>query len=55
MNKVSFQVDAVDASWNTDTVYEGGNSGHRPGIKGGYFPVNRLTTRKTCAAKCCPP
>ena len=42
MNKVSFQVDAVDASWNTDTVYEGGNSGHRPGIKGGYFPVNPI-------------
>ncbi|MCJ8139285.1 type I glutamate--ammonia ligase [Falsirhodobacter halotolerans] len=42
MNKVSFQVDSIDASWNTDTVYEGGNSGHRPGIKGGYFPVNPI-------------
>ncbi len=40
MNKVSFQIDAVDASWNTDTEYEMGNMGHRPGIKGGYFPVN---------------
>ena len=39
INKVSFQIDAVDASWNTDTVYEMGNMGHRPGIKGGYFPV----------------
>jgi glutamine synthetase len=39
MNKVSFQVDAVDGAWNTDTVYESGNSGHRPGVKGGYFPV----------------
>ncbi|WP_128253799.1 type I glutamate--ammonia ligase [Falsirhodobacter deserti] len=42
MNKVSFQVDAVDAAWNTDTVYEGGNTGHRPGVKGGYFPVNPI-------------
>ncbi|MDB6453221.1 type I glutamate--ammonia ligase [Falsirhodobacter sp. 20TX0035] len=42
MNKVSFQVDAIDASWNTDTVYEGGNTGHRPGVKGGYFPVNPI-------------
>ncbi len=42
MNKVSFQVDAIDAAWNTDTVYEGGNSGHRPGVKGGYFPVNPI-------------
>lgn len=39
MNKVSFEVDAIDASWNTDTEYEMGNMGHRPGVKGGYFPV----------------
>ena len=38
-NKVSFQVDAIDAAWNTDTVYDMGNTGHRPGVKGGYFPV----------------
>ena len=40
MNKVSFEVDAADAAWNTDTEYEMGNMGHRPGVKGGYFPVN---------------
>ena len=40
MNKVSFEVDAMDASWNTDTNYEMGNMGHRPRVKGGYFPVN---------------
>ena len=40
MNKVSYQVDAIDASWNSDTEFEMGNMGHRPGIKGGYFPVN---------------
>jgi glutamine synthetase len=40
MNKVSFEVDAVDAAWNTDSEYEMGNMGHRPGVKGGYFPVN---------------
>jgi glutamine synthetase len=40
MNKVSYEVDAPDAAWNTDTEYEMGNMGHRPGVKGGYFPVN---------------
>ncbi|MGR3615230.1 MAG: type I glutamate--ammonia ligase [Paracoccaceae bacterium] len=40
INKVSYEVDATDASWNTDTEYEMGNMGHRPGLKGGYFPVN---------------
>ncbi|MEO0361837.1 MAG: type I glutamate--ammonia ligase, partial [Pseudomonadota bacterium] len=39
MNKVSYEVDAVDASWNSDAEFEMGNMGHRPGIKGGYFPV----------------
>ncbi len=38
-NKVSFHIDAVDAAWNTDTEFESGNSGHRPGVKGGYFPL----------------
>jgi glutamine synthetase len=38
-NKVSFQLDGVDAAWNTDTEYETGNMGHRPGVKGGYFPL----------------
>ncbi|MDE9450686.1 type I glutamate--ammonia ligase [Aliiroseovarius sp. Z3] len=42
MNKVSFEVDAIDAAWNTDTEYEMGNTGHRPGVKGGYFPVNPI-------------
>lgn len=40
MNKVAFEVDATDAAWNTDSEYEMGNMGHRPGVKGGYFPVN---------------
>ena len=40
INKVSYEVDAIDASWNTDADFEMGNMGHRPGVKGGYFPVN---------------
>lgn len=40
INKVSYEVDAVDGSWNTDAEFEMGNMGHRPGVKGGYFPVN---------------
>jgi glutamine synthetase len=39
MNKVGFEIDAMDASWNTGTAYEMGNMGHRAGVKGGYFPV----------------
>ena len=39
MNKVAFEVDAIDAAWNSDREFEMGNMGHRPGVKGGYFPV----------------
>ena len=33
------KVDADEAPWNTGKTFEGGNSGHRPTVKGGYFPV----------------
>ena len=41
-HKVSYQVDADHAAWNTDTEFEMGNLGHRPTYKGGYFPVNPM-------------
>ena len=33
------KVDSEEASWNAERVYEDGNIGHRPTVKGGYFPV----------------
>ena len=33
------KVDSSEASWNSERVYEDGNIGHRPTVKGGYFPV----------------
>ena len=33
------KVDSEVASWNAERVYEDGNIGHRPTVKGGYFPV----------------
>jgi len=34
-----FTLDSAELPTNTGTVYEGGNLGHRPRTKGGYFPV----------------
>jgi glutamine synthetase len=34
-----YKVDSDEASWNSERVFEEGNIGHRPTIKGGYFPV----------------
>lgn len=33
------KIDADEASWNSEKVFGNGNIGHRPGVKGGYFPV----------------
>lgn len=35
----SYEVDGEELPKNTGKKYEGGNLGHRPGVKGGYFPV----------------
>jgi glutamine synthetase len=34
-----YSIDSVQGAWNSATEYAEGNKGHRPGIKGGYFPV----------------
>ena len=39
MHGCSYRVDSEEGAWNAETEYEGGNIGHRPGVKGGYFPV----------------
>ena len=33
------KVDAEEGHWNSEKAYDGGNMGHRPSVKGGYFPV----------------
>jgi len=35
----SYKVDSEEGSWNSGRSYEDGNTGHRPTVKGGYFPV----------------
>jgi len=32
-------IDSEEASWSSDRKFNGFNSGHRPGVKGGYLPV----------------
>ncbi len=39
MSGAFYKVDSEEAEWNSERVYEDGNIGHRPGMKGGYFPV----------------
>ncbi len=37
-NRVGFEFDSIEGPYNTGRVYPEGNSGHRPRVKGGYFP-----------------
>jgi glutamine synthetase len=39
MGHCSYQIDSEEAAWSSNKMYEDGNIGHRPGVKGGYFPV----------------
>ena len=39
MGHVFYSVDSEESEWNSAKHYEAGNMGHRPGVKGGYFPV----------------
>ncbi len=40
-----YEVDSEEGDWNSDKKYKDGyNTGHRPGVKGGYFPVQPIDT-----------
>lgn len=37
--KAFFSIDSIEGAWNTGAREVGGNLGHKPSFKGGYFPV----------------
>ena len=39
MQGAFYSIDSSEGAWNTNRSYEDGNTGHRPTVKGGYFPV----------------
>jgi glutamine synthetase len=39
MNATGFEIESEEAAWSSNKKYEAGNTGHRPAVKGGYFPV----------------
>ncbi len=47
------KVDSSEAGWNSERVYEGGNFGHRPGVKGGYFPVPPVDSQQDIRSAMC--
>lgn len=53
MSGSMYSVDSVEAAWNSDKEYEGGNMGHRPGVKGGYFPVSPVDSANDWRSATC--
>ena len=53
MSGAFYKVDSEEAEWNSERVYEDGNIGHRPGTKGGYFPVPPVDSLNDMRAAMC--
>ena len=48
-----YKVDSDEAQWNSERVFEDGNMGHRPSVKGGYFPVPPVDSLNDLRAAMC--
>ncbi len=53
MHGCGYQIDSVQGAWNSSTDYPEGNMGHRPGVKGGYFPVPPVDAFQDIRAAMC--
>ncbi len=47
------KIDSEEAPWSSSAEIEGGNTGHRPGKKGGYFPVAPVDTFQDMRSEMC--
>lgn len=53
LNSAYYEIDSEEGSWNSDTPFDDGNIGHRPGVKGGYFPVPPVDSQQNIRAAMC--
>ncbi len=53
MGGAFFRISCEEASWSTSKEIEGGNLGHRPTVKGGYFPVPPVDSLQDMRSEMC--
>jgi glutamine synthetase len=53
MGRTFFAIDSLEAPWSSGKRLEGGNPGHRGGVKGGYFPVPPVDTLNDLRGEIC--
>ncbi len=53
MNGAMYSIHSEEAAWVSHEEFEGGNIGHRPGVKGGYFPVPPVDSLHDLRAAMC--
>jgi len=53
MGGASYAINAEEAAWSSNADFEDGNTGHRPGVKGGYFPVPPVDSLHDIRAAMC--
>jgi glutamine synthetase len=53
INAAFHEVDSAEGYWSAGRRFEGGNMGHRPGLKGGYYPVPPVDSLNDVRAAMC--
>ena len=53
MSGASYEINAEEAAWSSNLDFEAGNTGHRPRVKGGYFPVPPVDSLHDVRAAMC--
>ncbi len=53
MSGCFFKIDSEEGSWSSGLKMEGGNMGHRPAVKGGYFPVPPVDSFQDMRSEMC--
>jgi len=53
MSGASYEINAEEAAWSSNLSFEDGNTGHRPRVKGGYFPVPPVDSLHDIRAAMC--